>query len=345
MSRVSWLDPGERFFEAGVDRGVLYVKNQPNRSSLTNHSVGLGTRTFSLLVSGNEKAFTPGTVVKAWRPSVPTTFMVGEVVTSSVSSVTLNVTEVGGSGGPYNNWMLTRVDLAVPWNGLTGVDEKGGDGSKAYYIDGRPFLFIPQPKEYSATLKAYTYPDEFSALQGVVEATDGMFLDSQQFDSFDFSYRTLVGNDIDGIDHGYKIHIVYNATVVPSSLSYQSNTSEINPTEMSWEIQAVPVPIEGYRPTAHVIIDTRHMDAEKIAQIEELLYGSDTAWPEFPDPQEVFDILTFGDGITIVDNGDGTWEAIGSYANIYMIGDGIFQIDNVNATDLGDGTYNISSTP
>lgn len=261
--KITWNDPTARYFETGLDRGVLYPK-----------------------------------------------------------------------GGP-----------AVPWNGLTGVDEKGGDGSTAYYVDGRPFLFLPKPKEFQATLTAYTYPDEFAPMMGLVEAADGVYLDSQQADSFDLSYRTLIGNAVAGEQIGYKIHLIYNATVVPQDASFGTASDSVNPTEFSWEIQAVPVPVSGYRATAHVTIDTRHMDSARLAEVENMLYGTPSLLDGLPPPQTILDTLSFGDTIIITDNGDGTWTAEGSYKNIYMIGDGIFQIDNVNAVDNLDGTYTISSTP
>jgi hypothetical protein len=237
---------------------------------------------------------------------------------------------------------------AVTWNGLLGVDENGGEEGAAYYIDGRPFLYLPKPKEFAATIKAYTYPDAFLAILGVAEAAEGMYLDSQIGDAFDLSYRTMIGSAVDGMDLGYKIHLVYNATVTPQGISYETKTHDINPTEFSWDIQAVPMPVEGYRATAHIMIDTRHMDPVKLEEIENLLYGDPTSItdePTMPPPQTIFDILSYGDAIVITDNGDGTWEAVGSYKNIYIIGDGIFQIDNVNATDNGDGTFYISTTP
>jgi hypothetical protein len=234
---------------------------------------------------------------------------------------------------------------AVAWNGLSSVDENGGEGATAYYIDGRPFLFLPKPKEYTATIKAYTYPDEFSEIMGNVEAADGMYLDSQIGDSFGLSYRTLIGGSDTPLGENYKIHLIYNVTVVPSAVSNQTLAETINPVEFSWEIQAVPVPVTGYRATAHITIDTRGMDPAKLVQIEELIYGTVSVDAELPDPQTIHDILSYGDTIIITDNGDGTWTAEGSYHNIYLIGDGVFQIDNVNAVDHGDGTYTISSTP
>jgi hypothetical protein len=237
-----------------------------------------------------------------------------------------------------------RLTLSVPWTGLSSVDEEGGDGASAYYVDGRPFLFLPKPKEYKATLKAYTYPDEFSDIMGVTEVADGMYLDSQPGKAFDLSYRTLVGNATEGVDHGYKIHLVYNATVTPQALTYESLSNSINPTTFSWEIQAVPVRVEGFRPTAHIVIDTRHMDQKKINAIEALLYGSDEEVPHLPSPQVIFDLLSFGDTIIVTDNGDGTFDVTGSYENVYMVGPGVFRVDNVDGQDNGDGTFTISTT-
>ena len=236
------------------------------------------------------------------------------------------------------------LTYAVPWGGLVSVDEEGGDGAASYYIDGRPFLFLPRPKEYKATLKAFTYPDAFSDIMGVTEVADGMYLDSQPGKAFDLCYRTTVGNALEGVDHGYKIHLVYNATVTPQALTYESLSNSINPTTFSWEIQAVPVRVEGFRPTAHIIIDTRHMDPTKIAAIEALVYGSEEENPHMPSPQVIFDLLSFGDTIIVTDNGDGTFDVTGSYENVYLVGPGVFRVDNVDGQDNGDGTFTISTT-
>lgn len=237
-----------------------------------------------------------------------------------------------------------KVSLAVPWVGLTGVEEKGGDGAAAYYIDGRPFLFLPKPKEYSATLKAYTYPDAFAEIMGVTEIADGMYLDSQPGAVFDLAYRTKVGNATNGIDFGYKIHLVYNAVVTPQSLSYDTLGASINPVEFSWDIQAVPVKVEGFRPTAHIIIDTRHMAQARIDDIEALLYGSDSSLPAMPTPQTIFDMLSYGDTIIVTDMGDGNFSVEGAYENVYLVEPGVFRVDNVDGENYADGTFRISST-
>lgn len=235
--------------------------------------------------------------------------------------------------------------ITVPWNGLLSVDEEGGEGAAEYYVDGRPFLFLPKPKEFKANISAFTYPDAFSSVLGEVEVADGMYLDSQQGDSFGLSYRTKIYSAAEGENAGYKIHLVYNATIVPSPKSYQTIGAEVNPVEFSWDIQGVPVLVEGYRPTAHIMIDTRHMEQAQLDELEDIIYGTASIIPSMPDPQAIFDLLKFSGAIIITDNGNGTWTAEGSYQNIYMIGDEIFQIDNVNAVDHGDGTYTISSTP
>jgi hypothetical protein len=240
--------------------------------------------------------------------------------------------------------LYPKNSMAVSWSGLTSIEEEGGEGAAEYYVDGRPFLYFPKPKEFKAKMNAYMYPDAFSSIIGEVEVADGMYLDSQVGDSFGLSYRTKIVDSIKGDNAGYKIHLIYNATVVPSSKNYGTIGNNINPVEFSWGIQAVPVKVDGYRPTAHITIDTRHMDIARIGELEALIYGTEEELPMMPDAQAIFDLLSFGNAIIITDNGDETWTAEGSYRNIYMIGDEIFEIDNINAVIHGNGTYTISST-
>lgn len=268
-------------------------------------------------------------------------FFDGDTTDTGAHTYYWNAADVGTYKTSFKQEQLS---LAVPWMGLQSVDEEGGESAAAYYVDGRPFLFLPRPKEFKANLKAVTYPDAFSEIMGLAEVTDGMYLDSQPGASFDLAYRTLVGNALEGVDHGYKIHLVYNATVSPQALTYESMGNSINPTSFSWEIQAVPVVVEGFRPTAHIIIDTRHMDPKKVEEVEAWLYGSDDEVPHMPTPQSIFDLLQFGDTIVVTDNGDGSFDVTGSYENVYMVGDGIFRVDNIDGQDNGDGTFTISTT-
>lgn len=241
--------------------------------------------------------------------------------------------------------VLYTSNGAVAWNGLISVDENGGDSSEVYYQDGRPYLILPKPKEFTATLKAYTYPEEFSSAMGLVEAGDGAYLDSQMGEQFALSYRTLVGNALDGELAGYKIHLIYNATVAPPASSSASLSDTVNPNELSWDIQATPEAVTGYRPTAHIVIDTRHMSEQRLGVIEALLYGTGNSYPELPTPGTILNFVTYGDAITITDNGDGTWSAEGSYENVRMLDDNTFEILNVDAVMSGDGkSYSVSST-
>lgn len=241
--------------------------------------------------------------------------------------------------------LYPKTGLPVAWNGLTAVDEDGAESATAFYIDGRPYIFLPTPKEFTATLKAFTYPNEFATLMGVKEIVDGMYLDSQQSDSFDLSYRTLIGSGVDGNTVGYKIHLLYNVTVSPQGSSYETLSDSINPSEFSWQIQAVPVPISGHRATAHIVIDTRHLDKVRLEGVETLLYGDDLNFPSMPSPEVLVELLSFGDAIIVTDNGNETWTVEGSYLNVYLTAPGYFQIDNITAVDTGGGTYEISSTP
>lgn len=240
--------------------------------------------------------------------------------------------------------LYPRGTQAVAWTGLQSVEEEGGESAEALYMDGRPYLFVAKPKEFKATIKAITYPDAFTEIMGLQEVADGMYLDSQQSDIFDLSYRTLVGSSIKGVDHGYKIHLIYNAFVTPQALSYESMSNSINPTSFSWEIQAVPVSLPGFRPTSHFIIDTRHMDPKKISELETLLYGGAAQEASLPSPHEVFELLSFGSGIVVTDNGDGTFNVSGSYESVYELGDGLFRVENVDGYTNDDGTFTISST-
>ena len=338
---LKWNQVGQKFFETGLDKGVLYPKGQ-TAYSLDSKTIAIDSFTFSLTIPMLKK-FTVGLGVKIYATTAIDTYMLGTITSASSMSIDVNVVSFVGSG-TYSKWSIVGSGPGVVWNGLTSVDESGSESAKAYYLDGRPFLFLPTPKEFTATIKAYTYPDEFSEIMGLVEATDGMYLDSQQGSSFDLSYRTRVGNDLDGVDFGYKIHLIYNATVSQQGVSYASTSDSVNPTDLSWDIQAVPVRVAGYRPTAHVVIDTRHMNLSTLTTLEAMLYGDGILIPTMPDPQVIFDLLHYSNGITITDNGDGTWSAEGSYDNVYMIDDGVFKIDNVETTDNGDGTYDVTST-
>lgn len=348
MTRLIWDASGSRYFEDGLDRAVLYV--HPDKVLVSgSNTMGLGSKTFS--ISLIPTLFPVGSTVKIEPYPDQTPYglpegMTGLVTASTLTSVTVNVTSIfSGSGTSSSSWVIQRLDIASAWSGIISVEEDAPSPATAQFLDGRPYLFIPSPREYTARIKAITYPDVFDKAQGVLEPISGFSLDSQPADSFDFCYRTLIGNDVNGISHGYKLHLVYNAIVAPDSVSYVVPTNQITPIEFGWNVQAIPTPVDGFRATAHIVIDTRRINPADLTTIENWLYGTASTYPRMPPALDVFELLYYN-GIVITDLGDGTWRADGPRDQIYMISaDGQFQIDGVTATINGDGTYTISSTP
>jgi hypothetical protein len=166
-------------------------------------------------------------------------------------------------------------DNGVAWNGLTSVEEDmGEDTSDPVYFDGVKYMDDPSIGDFSATLNAFTYPDEFLEYEGIEAIGGGMFVDGQDSNLFGLCYRTKVGNDTEGTDLGYKLHLLYNLTAVPDASNYQTISETASPLEFSWKITGVPVSISGYRATCHVILDSRFLRADVLAALEDILYGT-----------------------------------------------------------------------
>lgn len=164
----------------------------------------------------------------------------------------------------------------VAWNGLTSIDENLDNiTSDPKYFDGVKYLDEPAVGDYSATLTAFTYPDEFLEYEGVESLGDGLFVGDQRPKQFGLTYRTRVGNDIEGTDHGYKIHILYNLTAVPSPSAFETIGDVVTPRDFSWELNAVPELVPGFRPTAHFILDSRFLPGDILEVIEDILYGTE----------------------------------------------------------------------
>lgn len=206
MTRLTWGAVGERFYEAGVDRGVLFVDNAEG----------------------------------------------------------------------------------VPWNGLVSVSEAptGGEITPSY-IDGIRYLNDVASEEFEATLEAYTYPDEFEQCDGTVPVKNGLFGTQQKRKPFALSYRTKVGNDVDGLKHGYKIHLIYNVTAAPTPRTNTSVGDVVEPDNFSWALSTIPESFKGHRPTAHFMIDSRDTPRDVLIRIEEVLYGSDTEISRIPSVPEL----------------------------------------------------------
>ena len=212
MALLEWDKTGERMFETGVDRGVLYLAD---------------------------------------------------------------------ATGAYNT--------GVAWNGLVSVSESpSGAESNKQYADNRVYLNLISAEEFSGTIEAFTYPDEFMQCDGTATPSVGVYVGQQPRKSFGFSFRTKVGNDIDGNSHGYKIHLVYGAIASPSQKDYQTVNDSPEPITFSWEFNTTPVNVTGHEPTALITIDSTKVEAAALESLEALLYGAADKEPSLPMPDDVF---------------------------------------------------------
>lgn len=214
MSKIVWDATGEKLFETGVDRGVLYLRDE---------------------------------------------------------------------GGDYTN--------GVAWNGLTAVNESpSGAEPNNLWADNIKYLALVGAEEFGLSVEAYTYPKEFAECDGSAELTTGVTIGQQSRKTFGFCYRTLLGNDVDGDSHGYKLHLVYGCLASPSEKGYQTKNDNPEAITFSWDITTTPVNVTGFKPTACLIIDSTKVAAEKLAALEAILYGSDSGSstaPRLPLPDEV----------------------------------------------------------
>ena len=222
MTRLTWDPVGERFYETGVDRGVLFQLD---------------------------------------------------------------------SSGDY-------VD-GVPWNGLTTVTESpSGAESNKQYADNLVYVNLISAEEFGGTIEAFTYPDEFAANDGTA-VVNGVALSQQGRRPFGLAYRTLKGNDTDGQDHGYKLHLVYGAQASPSERAYATVNDSPEAISFSWEFTTTPVAVDGHKPTALLVVDSTKVAADDLAALEDIIWGSEGDDPRLPSPDEV--LALFGAGVTNVD--------------------------------------------
>lgn len=262
MAPLEWNNPGDRFFEAGVDRGVLYLED--------------GT--------------------------------------------------------------------AVAWNGLVEIKEDSASSTTPFYFDGQKYIDCQNPDDFSATLKAITFPDEFVGYDGFASHAAGLQFGNQHRKTFSLAYRTLVGDDISGTGLGYKIHIMYHLTAKPNSITHDTVDTNVDPIEFEWSLRALPERPDGFTPTSYAVVDSRYMSSTDLTALEELLYGSESSDPELPELEFLIAFLQDSHGIVITDNGDGTWTAFNVDGRLTMTGPEQFQITGVDATYLDANTYEVSST-
>ena len=212
--KITWDKSGERYYETGVKRGVLYVMDK----------------------------------------------------------------------GAYGN--------GVAWNGLTAVTESpSGAEASPMYADDIKYLNLYSAEEFAATVEAYTYPDEFAECDGSAEIAPGVTIGQQKRKTFGMCYTTVLGNDTDGNDYGYKIHIIYGANAAPSEKAYATINDSPEAITFSWELSTTPVEVVGHKPTASLTIDSTKTTPEKMKAIEDILYGTESQEPRLPLPSEIAEVL------------------------------------------------------
>lgn len=189
--------------------------------------------------------------------------------------------ETGISNGvlyPYDKSALDPEKAYGPgvvWNGLTGVTEKpSGAEATALYADNVKYLTLMSNEELGLTVEAYTYPDEFAACDGSEAIATGVSIGQQTRKRFGLCYKTLIGNDVDGTDKGYKLHLVYGCLASPSERAYATVNDSPEAQTLSWEVTTNPVEVSGKKPTAIITIDSTKVDAGKLNQLLAILYGT-----------------------------------------------------------------------
>lgn len=254
MATLTWDESGKRFYETGVDRGVLYVLD---------------------------------------------------------------------SFGAYTG--------GVAWNGLTAVTESPtGAEATPMYADNVKYLNLISNEEFGATIEAYTYPDEFAQCDGTATPSAGVSIGQQSRKTFGFAYRTKLGNDLEGHDYGYKLHLVYGALAAPSEKAYATVNDTPEAITFSWSITTTAVDVPDHKPTATLTIDSTKVDADALADLEALLYGTAGVDAALPLPGDVIDIFT--STVTSVTPQAPTYNSTTKVITIPTVTGVIYKIDGVTKT-------------
>jgi hypothetical protein len=235
--------------------------------------------------------------------------------------------------------------LGVVWNGITAVNEtpSGGEATP-YYLDGVKYLNVAADEDFSATLEAYTYPQNFSLCDGSAEPYTGLFLSQQKRKPFGLTYRTIIGNDVSAASFGYKIHILYNALAEPTQKNNKTIGADAELSTFSWKLSTLAPAISGYKRTAHLTIDTRFASPLTVAAIEDILYGDEATSPRLPTITEIFAAFEENSTFIVVDNLDGTGTISGTELEVHVTGDPtIYTITSPGATELDADTYTLTS--
>lgn len=180
----------------------------------------------------------------------------------------------------------------VAWNGLTTVTEApSGAESSPQYADNIKYVELTGPEEYGGTIEAFTYPDEFGQHDGTASPAEGVYFGQQGRKPFGLCYRTLIGNDTEGQDHGYKLHLIYGAKASPSEKSYATVNDSPEAMTLSWEFTTTGAPATGYKPVSSITVDSTKVSPTGLAALEAALYGDETLEARLPLPDEVASLL------------------------------------------------------
>ena len=179
-------------------------------------------------------------------------------------------------------------DQAYVWNGLTAVTESpSGAEASPQYADNRKYLNLISAEEFGGTIEAFTYPAEFGVCDGTASPEEGVVLGQQDRQAFGFSYRTHIGNDVDGDSHGYKIHVVYGALATPTEKAYATVNDSPEAATFSWEFTTTPVAVTGHKDVSLITLDSTKLSAAGLAAVEDALYGTESSEASLPTPDEL----------------------------------------------------------
>lgn len=204
--------------------------------------------------------------------------------------------ETGTKKGVLYPQVGTSYPKGVAWNGLTGVTESPeGAEATAIYADDIKYLNLRSAEDFGATITAYTYPPEFAECDGSRSVALGARIGQQPRKTFGFSYVSTIGNDTENEEHGYKIHLIWGATASPSEKSYQTINDSPEAIEFSWEVDTIPTEVPGFKPTAQMTIDSTDFKTQEqkdiLADLEDVLYGTENTDPRLPLPAEIIALL------------------------------------------------------
>jgi hypothetical protein len=232
----------------------------------------------------------------------------------------------------------------IPWNGLTSVESSSVDTVDPLYFDGLRYADLVTLGDFEGVLKAFTYPDEFAEYEGSWQAEGGFYMTGQPKTRFGLSYRTEISNDL-GESIGYKIHLLYNLLAIPANKTYETLSLDTDPVDLEWDITAIPEEVDGFRPTAYVVIDSRKIDPFLLTDIEDIIYGTAETDPKLPDLNSLVSFVQKWGRLIITDLGDGRWQADSPIDGVITMLDATtFQIVSDTAIIIDPDTYTISSS-